>query len=165
MADISGRLEIQLILIKSMRYILSTTLGDFFSTIHLYINKLAPEQASTEPGLGEHIFLKTLPKVTGRSVPALKTTYKKIKDLGDVASSARTTQKIFIAALSASVTLEQTFCRQATKKKSTMSRQKYAIDEDSKQQLDSLMRFPVSPHLVCHYPNANGIHQIPPMTS
>lgn len=91
--EISGRLEIQAILTQLMRDILSTTPEDIVPTIYLCINKLAPAHHGIELGIGESILLKALSQVTGRSVSALKETYKKIGDLGDVASSARTKQK------------------------------------------------------------------------
>lgn len=91
--EISGRLEIQAILTQLFRDILSSTPDDLVPTIYLCVNKLSPAHHGVELGIGESILLKALSQVTGRSIAALKATYKEVGDLGDVAAKARTKQK------------------------------------------------------------------------
>lgn len=91
--EISGRLEIQAILTQLFRDIMVSTPQDLVPTIYLCINKLAPAHHGIELGIGESILLKALSQVTGQSVMTLKSTYKEVGDLGDVASNARTKQK------------------------------------------------------------------------
>lgn len=91
--EISGRLEIQAILSELFRNIITSTPEDLVPAIYLCVNKLAPAHEGIELGIGESILVKALSQVTGRTVPALKSMYKEVGDLGDVASSARTNQK------------------------------------------------------------------------
>lgn len=91
--EISGRLEIQAILSELFRNIIAATPEDLVPAIYICINKLAPAHEGIELGIGETILLKALSQVTGRTVAALKAKYKQVGDLGDVASSSRTTQK------------------------------------------------------------------------
>lgn len=91
--EISGRLEIQAILCELFRNIIISTPSDLVPAIYLCINKLAPSHEGIELGIGESILLKALSQVTGRTVGALKSAYKEIGDLGDVAATSRTSQK------------------------------------------------------------------------
>lgn len=91
--EISGRLEIQAILSELFRNIITSTPEDLVPAIYLCVNKLAPAHEGIELGIGESILIRALSQVTGRTVPALKSMYKEVGDLGDVASSARTNQK------------------------------------------------------------------------
>lgn len=86
-------MEIQYILAELFRSIIASTPEDLVPTIYLCANKLAPSHHGIELGIGESILMKALSQVTGRTVAALKSTYKQLGDLGDVAASARTTQK------------------------------------------------------------------------
>lgn len=90
--EISGRLEIQAILSEVFRAVIDTTPKDLVPLIYLCVNKLAPAHEGIELGIGESVLLKALSDVTGKSVSALRALYKEAGDLGDVASSARTTQ-------------------------------------------------------------------------
>lgn len=91
--ELSGRLEIQAILTDVLRKIIILTPEDLVPAIYLCVNKLAPAHEGIELGMGEAVLLKSLSQVTGRSTAALKSTYKELGDLGDVASASRTTQK------------------------------------------------------------------------
>lgn len=91
--EITGRLEIQAILTQLFRHIIVSTPDDLVPTIYLCINKLAPAHHGIELGIGESILMRALSQVTGLSMSSLKETYKKVGDLGNVASSARTNQK------------------------------------------------------------------------
>ncbi|CAN8068538.1 unnamed protein product [Agarophyton chilense] len=90
---ITGRLHIQAVLCSLFRDIIATCPDDLVRTIYLCINRLAPAHHGIELGVGDGILLKSLSLVTGRSLSALKATYKKLGDLGDVAFHSRTTQK------------------------------------------------------------------------
>lgn len=90
---ITGRLEIQAILTDAFRKIVSTTPEDLLPVVYLCVNKLAPAHEGIEIGVGEGILLKALCQTTGTSIALLRSRYKEVGDLGDVASSARTTQK------------------------------------------------------------------------
>ncbi|KAI0202183.1 ATP-dependent DNA ligase [Astrocystis sublimbata] len=75
-----------------LRQVLRLTPGDFLSTILLMINKLAPDYAGIELGIGESLIMKSIGETTGRSLQVIKSDQKEIGDLGLVAVKSRSTQ-------------------------------------------------------------------------
>jgi len=56
------------------------------------INKLAPDYAGIELGIGESLIMKAIGETTGRSLQVIKADQKEIGDLGLVAVKSRSTQ-------------------------------------------------------------------------
>ncbi|KAI1263970.1 ATP-dependent DNA ligase [Xylariaceae sp. FL1019] len=75
-----------------LRQVLRLTPGDFLSTVLLMINKLAPDYAGVELGIGESLIMKAIGETTGRSLQVIKADQKEIGDLGLVAVKSRSTQ-------------------------------------------------------------------------
>lgn len=89
---IHGRLEIQAILTDVFRKVIDTTPADLVPVIYLCVNKLAPAHEGIEIGVGEMILMKALSQTSGCSLSVLRSMYKKVGDLGDVAAGARSKQ-------------------------------------------------------------------------
>jgi DNA ligase-1 len=75
-----------------LRQVLRLTPEDFLSTVLLMINKLAPDYAGIELGIGESLIMKAIGETTGRSLQVIKADQKEIGDLGLVAVKSRSTQ-------------------------------------------------------------------------
>ena len=72
--------------------VLRLTPEDLLPTITLMINKLAPDYAGIELGIGESLIMKAIGETTGRSLAVIKQDQKEIGDLGLVAVKSRSTQ-------------------------------------------------------------------------
>ncbi|KAI2630666.1 ATP-dependent DNA ligase [Hypoxylon sp. NC1633] len=75
-----------------LRQVLRLTPDDFLPTVLLMINKLAPDYAGIELGIGESLIMKAIGETTGRSLQVIKADQKEIGDLGLVAIKSRSTQ-------------------------------------------------------------------------
>lgn len=75
-----------------LRQVLRLTPGDLLPTVLLMINKLAPDYAGIELGIGESLIMKAIGESTGRSLAVIKQDQKEIGDLGLVAVKSRSTQ-------------------------------------------------------------------------
>ena len=75
-----------------LRQVLRLTPEDFLPTLLLMINKLAPDFAGIELGIGESLIMKAIGETTGRSLQVIKADQKEIGDLGLVAVKSRSTQ-------------------------------------------------------------------------
>jgi DNA ligase-1 len=88
----SKRLEITAHCSLFLRQVLRLTPEDLEPTVMLMINKLAPDYAGIELGIGESLIMKAIGETTGRSLQVVKDDQKKIGDLGLVAIKSRSTQ-------------------------------------------------------------------------
>ncbi|WYZ40400.1 hypothetical protein EsH8_IV_000741 [Colletotrichum jinshuiense] len=86
------RLEIMAHCSLFLRQVLRLTPEDLLPTILLMINKLAPDYAGIELGIGESLIMKAIGETTGRSLAVIKQDQKEIGDLGLVAVKSRSTQ-------------------------------------------------------------------------
>lgn len=86
------RLEIMAHCALFLRQVLRLTPDDMLSTVLLMINKLAPDYAGIELGIGESLIMKAIGESTGRSLAVIKQDQKEIGDLGLVAVKSRSTQ-------------------------------------------------------------------------
>ncbi|KAH7038137.1 uncharacterized protein B0I36DRAFT_75939 [Microdochium trichocladiopsis] len=86
------RLEITEHCALFLRQVLRLTPDDFLPTVLLMINKLAPDYAGIELGIGESLIMKAIGETTGRSLQVIKADQKEIGDLGLVAVKSRSTQ-------------------------------------------------------------------------
>lgn len=75
-----------------LRQVLRLTPDDLLPTVLLMINKLAPDYAGIELGIGESLIMKAIGETTGRSLNVIKQDQKEIGDLGLVAVKSRSTQ-------------------------------------------------------------------------
>lgn len=75
-----------------LRQVMRLTPGDLLPTVLLMINKLAPDYAGIELGIGESLIMKAIGESTGRSLAVIKADQKEIGDLGLVAVKSRSTQ-------------------------------------------------------------------------
>lgn len=66
--QISGRLDIQAILIHLMRHILSIRTEDVFLITYIWLNKLETLHNGIEVGIRERILLEAVVQVTGLNV-------------------------------------------------------------------------------------------------
>lgn len=86
------RLEITAHCSLFFRQVLRLTPDDLLPTVLLMINKLAPDYAGIELGIGESLIMKAIGETTGRSLQVIKNDQKEIGDLGLVAVKSRSTQ-------------------------------------------------------------------------
>lgn len=86
------RLEIMAHCSLFLRQVLRLTPKDLLPTVMLMINKLAPDYAGIELGIGESLIMKAIGESTGRSLQVIKNDQKDIGDLGLVAVKSRSTQ-------------------------------------------------------------------------
>ena len=86
------RLEIMAHCALFLRQVLRLTPDDLLPTVLLMINKLAPDYAGIELGIGESLIMKAIGESTGRSLSVIKQDQKEIGDLGLVAVKSRSTQ-------------------------------------------------------------------------
>lgn len=77
---------------KFLRQVMRLTPEDLLPTVLLMINKLAPDYAGIELGIGESLIMKAIGETTGRSLQVIKLDQKEIGDLGLVAVKSRSTQ-------------------------------------------------------------------------
>ncbi|KAH6890386.1 ATP-dependent DNA ligase [Thelonectria olida] len=75
-----------------LRQVMRLTPDDLLPTVLLMINKLAPDYAGIELGIGESLIMKSIGETTGRSLQVIKADQKEIGDLGLVAVKSRSTQ-------------------------------------------------------------------------
>ncbi|KAM0334136.1 hypothetical protein ACHAQA_001156 [Verticillium albo-atrum] len=86
------RLEIMAHCSKFLRQVMRLTPADLLPTVLLMINKLAPDYAGIELGIGESLIMKAIGESTGRTLQIIKQDQKEIGDLGLVAVKSRSTQ-------------------------------------------------------------------------
>ncbi|PSR94581.1 DNA ligase I [Coniella lustricola] len=86
------RLEIQAHCSLFLRQVLRLTPEDMVPTVLLMCNKLAPDFAGIELGIGESSIMKAIGETTGRSQQVIKNDQKDIGDLGLVALKSRSKQ-------------------------------------------------------------------------
>ena len=79
------RLEITAILVKLFRSVIALTPKDLIATVYLTCNKLAPEYAGVEIGLGDATLKKALQSSMGTNIKHISKKYEELGDLGLVA--------------------------------------------------------------------------------
>ncbi|KAG5932984.1 hypothetical protein E4U53_001135, partial [Claviceps sorghi] len=79
-----------------LRQVMRLTPDDLLPTVLLMINKLAPDYAGIELGIGESLIMKAIGETTGRSLQVIKADQKEIGDLGLVAVKSRSTQPTMV---------------------------------------------------------------------
>ncbi|GAA5883042.1 hypothetical protein JCM16303_006806 [Sporobolomyces ruberrimus] len=87
------RLEISAYLTRFLVDVIERTPKDLLRTVYLCINRLAPEYESLELGIGESLLMKAIGEACGRTLAQVKSEYKEIGDLGEVAQKSRERQR------------------------------------------------------------------------
>lgn len=91
---VSSRLKMIEILSNFLTSVLTLSPDDATSTVYLCLNKLAPDYEGIELGIGDSIIMKSLAEATGRKPAQIKAEVEKKGDLGLVAESCRSNQRI-----------------------------------------------------------------------
>lgn len=94
---ISARLKITSILCNFLRSVIVLTPDELLPCLYLCLNKLAPAYEGVELGIGEHLLMKAVCSVTGKSVKEMKAQVGEKGDLGIVAESCKSNQRVMFA--------------------------------------------------------------------
>ncbi|KAI6778394.1 DNA ligase (Polydeoxyribonucleotide synthase) [Emericellopsis cladophorae] len=77
---------------KFLRQVMRLTPGDLLPTVLLMINKLAPDYAGIELGIGESLIMKAISEAGGQTLAGIKAEQQAVGDLGLVALKTRSRQ-------------------------------------------------------------------------
>uniref|UniRef100_A0A131YDF2 DNA ligase n=1 Tax=Rhipicephalus appendiculatus TaxID=34631 RepID=A0A131YDF2_RHIAP len=91
---ISGRLRIIEVLSNFLRSVLILSPDDLLSAVYLCLNKIAPDYQGLELGIGESLLVKALAEATGRTPDKVRAEAAAKGDLGLVAESSRSQQRV-----------------------------------------------------------------------
>ncbi|XP_075557450.1 DNA ligase 1 isoform X2 [Dermacentor variabilis] len=91
---ISGRLRIMEVLSNFLRSVLILSPDDLLSAVYLCLNKIAPDYQGLELGIGESLLVKALAEATGRTPDKVRAEATAKGDLGLVAESSRSQQRV-----------------------------------------------------------------------
>lgn len=91
---VSSRLRMIEILSNFLSSVLILSPNDATPAVYLCLNKLAPDYKGIELGIGDSIIMKSLAEATGRKPAQIKSEVEKKGDLGLVAESCRSNQRV-----------------------------------------------------------------------
>ncbi|KAK8765182.1 hypothetical protein V5799_032210 [Amblyomma americanum] len=91
---ISGRLRIIEVLSNFLRSVLILSPDDLLYAVYLCLNKIAPDYQGLELGIGESLLVKALAEATGRTADKVRAEAATKGDLGLVAESSRSQQRV-----------------------------------------------------------------------
>lgn len=94
---ISGRLRIIEVLSNFLRSVLVLSPDDLLKAVYLCLNKLAPDYEGLELGIGESLLVKALAEATGRTAEKVRAEAAAKGDLGLVAESSRSHQRVLFS--------------------------------------------------------------------
>ncbi|XP_065659372.1 DNA ligase 1 isoform X3 [Hydra vulgaris] len=92
--EISARLKIQSVLCNFFRSVIVLTPNDLLPCVYLCLNKLAPAYEGMELGIGENVLMKAVCSSTGKNMTQIKAEVAEKGDLGIVAESCRSNQRM-----------------------------------------------------------------------
>ncbi|KAM7296971.1 DNA ligase 1 [Ixodes scapularis] len=95
--SISARLKMVEVLRNFFRSVMALSPDDMVLAVYLCLNKLAPDYQGVELGVGESLLVKALAEATGRTPDKIKAEVAVKGDLGLVAESSRTNQRLMFA--------------------------------------------------------------------
>jgi len=95
--DISARLKIQMILCNFLRSVIVLSPQDLLPCVYLCLNKLAPAYEGMELGIGDNVLMKAVSQTTGKSMKELKAEVNEKGDLGIVAESCKSNQRMMFS--------------------------------------------------------------------
>ncbi|CDO93827.1 unnamed protein product [Kluyveromyces dobzhanskii CBS 2104] len=91
--ETSSRLAITAICSRFLYSVLERDPGSLVPITYLFINKLGPDyEPGLELGLGETLLIKTISEACGKSTQQIRTKYRELGDLGEIAMQARNVQ-------------------------------------------------------------------------
>ncbi|OQR78526.1 DNA ligase 1-like [Tropilaelaps mercedesae] len=93
----SSRLKMIEVLRNFFRSCVALSPNDFIYAVYLCLNKTAPDYEGQELGIGDSLLMKAIAEVTGRTLDAIKKEVHVKGDLGMVAESSKTNQKMIFA--------------------------------------------------------------------
>lgn len=93
----SSRLKMIEILCNFFRSCLALSPNDLVYAVYLCLNKIAPDYEGKELGIGDSLLMKAVAEVTGRTLDAIKKEVHVKGDLGSVAESSKSNQKMIFA--------------------------------------------------------------------
>ncbi|EPZ30811.1 DNA ligase, ATP-dependent, central domain-containing protein [Rozella allomycis CSF55] len=104
------RLVINDILTNFFIKLINESQKDLLPSVYLSLNQIAPTFEGIELGIGETVLVKAVSAVTGRSISAIRNDVKELGDLGKVAQSSKSSQKMMYTPKSLSIhTVFKTF--------------------------------------------------------
>lgn len=89
---ISSRLKIIALTAELFLKVLRTKPSDLSTVTYLCINRLGPDYEGLELGLGESLIMKALAEGTGRTIAQIRSDYRELGDLGEIAMKSRKKQ-------------------------------------------------------------------------
>ncbi|XP_053507185.1 DNA ligase 1 [Ictalurus furcatus] len=93
----SGRLRNIETLSNLLRSVILLTPDDLLCCVYLCLNQLGPSYQGLELGIGETVLMKAVAQATGRQLDKIKTEAQEKGDLGLVAESSRSNQRMMFA--------------------------------------------------------------------
>ncbi|UXI23026.1 small nuclear ribonucleoprotein component [Sarcoptes scabiei] len=94
--EISGRLKSIEMMSNYMNSVILLSPNDLVKSIYLCLNKVAPDYEGIELGIGSSILMKALSEATGRNMTQLKKQMTDVGDIGLVAETSKSNQKLLI---------------------------------------------------------------------
>ncbi|XP_013776200.1 DNA ligase 1-like isoform X2 [Limulus polyphemus] len=95
--SVSARLKMIEILANFFRSVIVMSPDDLLCAVYLCLNKLAPDYEGIELGVGETVLMKAVAQATGRTLEKIKNDVSNKGDLGIVAETSRSNQRIMFA--------------------------------------------------------------------
>lgn len=99
MEKTTKRLQIQQYLSNYFYKVIEKTPEDLLASVYLCCNQVAPAFEGIELGIGDSSIIKSISEATGSTKDVIEKKYKESGDLGIVAESSKTTQRMICAPL------------------------------------------------------------------
>ncbi|XP_069405405.1 DNA ligase 1 isoform X2 [Ovis canadensis] len=94
--EVSARLRMVETLSNLLRSVVALSPADLLPVLYLSLNRLGPPQQGLELGIGEGILLKAVAQATGRQLESVRAEVAEKGDVGLVAESSRSTQRLVL---------------------------------------------------------------------
>ncbi|XP_067575664.1 DNA ligase 1 isoform X1 [Pseudorca crassidens] len=94
--EVSARLRMVETLSNLLRSVAALTPADLLPVLYLSLNRLGPPQQGLELGIGDGILLKAVAQATGRQLESVRAEAAEKGDVGLVAESSRSTQRLML---------------------------------------------------------------------
>ncbi|XP_003406544.2 DNA ligase 1 isoform X1 [Loxodonta africana] len=94
--EVSARLRMVETLSNLLRSVVALSPPDLLPVLYLSLNRLGPPQQGLELGVGDGVLLKAVAQATGRQLESVRAEAAEKGDVGLVAESSRTTQRIML---------------------------------------------------------------------
>uniref|UniRef100_A0A8C9UIR6 DNA ligase n=1 Tax=Spermophilus dauricus TaxID=99837 RepID=A0A8C9UIR6_SPEDA len=94
--EVSARLRMVETLSNLLRSIVALSPPDLLPVLYLSLNRLGPPQQGLELGIGDSVLLKAVAQATGRQLETVRAEVAEKGDVGLVAESSRSTQRLML---------------------------------------------------------------------